>query len=184
MTKSGEDQGVQNPIVPSQGRPLQRRIGESEQAFAARLAYCRLEPNKRSVVGAYRVIKELPPDAKVRAPGYFSRWAAKFGWKESAVDWDLFFEGLAITRNAEELAVIQQTAAAQAKQVQELIAREIEALQTPARGSGLLGWLSRLLPGQRRSRIAELAALGAAFESIMTGSFSAQNGLRPPSDWE
>ncbi len=48
MTKNSETQGAQHPIVLGDERTLSRLSDESEQAYAARLAYCQLPPAKSS----------------------------------------------------------------------------------------------------------------------------------------
>ena len=48
------DKGKANAIIPADKRQLQRQPDESEQAHAARIAYCQLDPGKRSIVAAYR----------------------------------------------------------------------------------------------------------------------------------
>lgn len=66
----------------------------------------------------------------------------------------------------EELAVIRQTAIEQTRALQEMIDQTLADLQSPARPSGLLGWLSRLLPGRRKSKLAELQVLTAAYNNL------------------
>ena len=173
-------------------RQLERRPNESEQAHAARMAFCRLPPGQRSIAGAYRSVKRLAPDERVKVPGHFSKWAKEHCWKEYAAAFDAADLGLTadlqtaqITaagqeriKQAEELAAIQTTAIEQARQLQALIAREIEELQTPPKASGPLTWLARLLPGRRR-RSAQLAELAAAAKDASLVSISAQSGLPP-----
>ena len=63
--------GAQNPIIPGDKRQLKRRPDESESAHKVRLAYCHLEPGKRTIAAAYRSVKGMPLDADVKTPGYF-----------------------------------------------------------------------------------------------------------------
>ena len=173
-------------------RQLERRPTESEQAHAARMAFCRLPPGQRSIAGAYRSVKGLTPDDKVKVPGHFSKWSKEHRWKEYAAAFDAADQGLTAdlqtaqitavgqerVRQAEELAAIQTTAIEQARQLQALIAREIEELQAPPRASGPMAWLRRLLRG-RRCRSAQLAELAAAAKDASLVSISAQSGLPP-----
>lgn len=174
-------------------RQLERRPNESEQAHAARMAFCRLPPGQRSIAGAYRSVKRLAPDKRVKVPGHFSKWAKEHCWKEYAAAFDAADLGLTADlqtaqltaagqeriRQAEELAVIQSTAIDQARRLQELIDREIEELQTPPKASGLLAWLDRILPGRKR-RSADLAHLAAALKDLSDARLAPPPALPPP----
>ena len=65
MTKNSEIQGAQHPIVPGDERPLSRLSVESEQVYAACLAYCQLSPaessvSARPVSSAHTKTSEMP----------------------------------------------------------------------------------------------------------------------------
>ena len=174
-------------------RQLERRPNESEQAHAARMAFCRLPPGQRSIAGAYRSVKKMAPDKRVKVPGNFSKWAKEHCWKEYAAAFDAADQGLTAdlqtaqqtaagqerVRQAEELAVIQATAIDQARQLQALIARELEEMQTPARAKGLLAWLDRILSGRKR-RSADLAHLAAALKALSDARLAPPPALPPP----
>lgn len=166
MTEVGEHEGAQALVAQGADLPLPRLDGESEPAYAARRAYCQLPAAERSVAAAYRAIKGEPSDSTLRAPGHLHRWAKKFDWPGSASRWDTYMVALPAEPAGEELAVIRQTAIEQTRALQEMIDDTLTELQAPARPSGLLGWLSRLLPGRRKSKLAELQVLTAAYNNL------------------
>ena len=73
MAKDREITGAENPIIPGDKRQLQRRPDESESAHQARLAYCQLDPDKRTIAAAYRTIKGLPLDFRHKDAWVFRR---------------------------------------------------------------------------------------------------------------
>ena len=170
MTKSSESQGEQMLIEQGEGRPLLRRDCESDAAYAARLAFCKLPSGERSVTAAFRAVKGKPADSKARAPGRYFAWSKKFDWAGSAIDWDSYLVALPAQADVEDVAVVHQTEAVQATELQDLIALKMTQLRTqPARPAGLLGWLSRLLPGRREKKQAELDTINAAaLENLIT----------------
>ena len=85
MAKDRESAGAQHAIVPADKRQLRRQPDESEKAHKARVAYCKLEPSQRTIAAAYRVFKNMDPDAEVKVPGNFGAWAKRFHWKEYAI---------------------------------------------------------------------------------------------------
>ena len=191
-----DDQGKELAHTSAQTpelRQLEPRPNESEQAHAARMAFCRLPPGQRSIAGAYRSVKRLAPDERVKVPGHFSKWAKEHCWKEYAAAFDAADLGLTADlqtaeltaadqeriRQAEELAVIQATAINQARRLQELIDRELEELQTPPKTSGLLAWLDRILPGRRR-KSADLAHLATALKDLSDARLAPPPALPPP----
>ena len=194
MTHDQSKELAHTSAQASELRQLERRPNESEQAHAARMAFCRLPPGQRSIAGAYRSVKRLAPDDRVKVPGHFSKWAKEHSWKEYAAAFDAADLGLTADlqtaqltaasqeriRQAEELAVIQATAINQARQLQELIDRELEELQTPPKASGLLAWLvDRILPGRKR-RSADLAHLAAALKDLSDAHLAPPPALPPP----
>ena len=187
MTKAGEHEGAQALIAQGADPPLPRLDGESEPAYAARRAYCQLPAAERSVAATYRVIKGEPPDSTLRAPGHFHRWAKKFDWPGSASRWDTYMVALPAepADTVEELAAIRQTAIEQTRALQEMIDHTLTELQAPARPLGLLGWLSRLLPGRRKSKLVELQILTAAYGNLrQPAALSNSPPQLPPPDRE
>ena len=108
MAKEKENTGAQNAIVPADKRQLQRQPDESEKAHRARVAYCKLAPSQRTIAAAYRVFKDMEPDAEVKVPGYFGAWAKRFRWKEYAIAWDAYFNDIVATRRDEQMAAAME----------------------------------------------------------------------------
>ena len=143
MAENEAQSGRQTAIVPVQERHWLRLPDESAQAYSALRAYLDVDPGKRSIAAAYRQLKGLDADAKVRVPGYFGAWAARFRWQQRADAWDVFLDQLAIVVNAEELAAAR-------KQTAELSARLMGFVETELRrwrarpGPGLRRWIRRV----------------------------------------
>lgn len=166
MTETGEHEGAQTLIAQGADTPLPRLGGEPEPAYAGRLAFCRLPPKERSVAAAYRSVKNEPAGSKLRAPGHYHRWATKFDWAGSASRWDTYIVALPAVPGADRQIAIQEKELEAVEKLQEMIDDTLAELQAPARPSGLLGWLSRLLPGRRKSKLAELQVLTAAYNNL------------------
>ena len=172
MSKDKADQGAQLPIVPGDKR-LQRRPDESESAHAARIAYCRLEPGKRSIAAAYRTVKGKPLDADTKTPGYFGAWAAKHKWKEYAAAWDAYHQSLTAHPEAEQLTAARTQTIKQAEELQALIQQEIEQLKETSQRR-------RLWPGgSNTDRTADLANLAAALKDASAARLAALGGNDP-----
>ena len=75
MAENEAQSGKQTAIVPADGRQWLRLHDESAQAYSALRAYLDVDLGKRSIAAAYRQLKGLDADAKVRVPGYFGAWA-------------------------------------------------------------------------------------------------------------
>ena len=101
-------------------------------------------------------------------PGYFGAWAKQYRWREYAAAWDAYFEGLAITRNAEKLEAARKQAVEQAEELQALIAYELRGLQRqitrerarPAEAVDKSDALQRLASALRDASAARITALG------------------------
>ena len=172
-------------VIPGGERQLQRLPDESEQAHCARMAYCRLDPGKRTLAAAYRVIKGKASDAPVKVPGSFGGWARRYRWKEYAAAWDAYHQGLtadpqaeeppvskqAIVKRTEQLTAARQQTIEQAEQLQTLIEQEIKRLKEGGRSWRL--WLRRLWPGSVRQRSAGLANLAAALKDVSAARMAA-----------
>ena len=96
---------------------------EFAQACSTLRAYLDVDLGKRSIAAANRQLKGLDADAKVRVPGYFGAWAARFRWPQLADAWVAFLDQLAIIVNAEELAAAR-------RQTAELSARAMNFVET------------------------------------------------------
>ena len=173
MTKHNDNEGDKMLIAQGEARPLLRRDDESDAAYAARLAFCKLPPGERSVTAAFRAVKGEPTDSKARAPGRYFAWSKRFDWAGSAIDWDSYLVALPAQADVEDAAVVHQTETVQATELQELIALKMTELRTaPVKPAGLLGWLIRLLPGRREKKQAELDAINAAALESLTAAYS------------
>ena len=123
MAENEAQSGKQTAIVPVQERQWLRFPDEFAQACSALRAYLDVDPGKRSIAAANRQLKGLDADAKVRVPGYFGAWAARFRWQLLADAWVAFLDQLAIIVNAGELAAARRQAA-------ELSARAMNFVET------------------------------------------------------
>ena len=130
MGAIGAQSGIQTALVPVEGRHWLRLPDESAQAYTGFRAYLDGEPGKRSVAAAYRQYKGLTSDAKVRVPGYFGAWAARFRWQQRADAWGVFLDQLATVVNAEELAAARKEAVEVSERLMQLIRSEVRALET------------------------------------------------------
>ena len=182
MTNNSENRGEQMLIVQGDDRPLPRLPGESEQAYAARLAYCRLPPTERSVTASFRSVKGEPSDSRRRAPGRYFEWAKRFDWTGAATDWDTYVVALpAAEPAAERQSAMWAKETEQSELLQEMIDQTLAELQALARPAGLLGWLSRLLTGGRKRKLAELELLTAAYNNLQAAPTKrASLGAAPP----
>lgn len=179
---------AQNALMSGGERHLKRLPDESEQAHCARMVYCRLEPGKRSLAAAYRVIKGKDPAESVKVPGSFGGWARRYRWKEYAAAWDAYHQGLtadpqaeqptaarqAIVKRTEQLTAARQQTIDQAEQLQALIEQEIDRLKESGRRWHL--WLRRLWPGSAKRRSADLADLAAALKDVSAARMAALRG--------
>lgn len=155
---------------------MQRQPNENESAYTARIAYCKLDPQDRTIAGAYRAVKGMDPGAEVKVPGYFGAYAKRFRWKEYASAWDAYFNNMAVTRRDEKLAAARRETVEQAEQLQALISQEIERLQEDGRRR-------RLWPGASSAdRTADLANLATALERAARARISAIAGNDPGAD--
>ena len=180
MTKGGENQGEQQLITEGEPRPLSRLPNESDQAYATKLAYCKLPASKRSVTAAFRSVKNEPADSKHRAPGRYFTWAKRFDWTAAAADWDAYLVALPPAPvDVEKQAAIEEREVDQLEQLQDLIDRKTtELLAPPTKPAGVLGWLSRLLPGHREKKQAELDTINAAALESLTAAYNNLAGSR------
>ena len=162
--------------------PPLRLFGESEQAYAARLAYCRLPPAERSVTAAFRSVKGEPSDSRRRAPGRYFEWSKRFDWAAAATDWDTYVVALHTAEPAgERQSAIWAKETEQSEQLQEMIDQTLAELQALARPTGLLGWLGRLLTGGRKRKLAELQLLTAAYNNLQAAPTKHSDlGATPP----
>ena len=178
MANQTANPGVRHPIVPGdKRRHLQRRPDESESAHAARIAYCQLEPGKRTIAAAYRSVKGRPLDADVKTPGYFGAWAKRFHWKEYAAAWDAYNQGLTAQPEDDQLraqlTAARQRTVKQAEALQALIQQEIERLKESGRRP-------RLWPGSSNTdRTTDLANLAAALKDSSAAHLAALGGTEP-----
>ena len=193
MTKISEYEGAQTLIVQGDDPPLPRLDGESEPAYAGRLAFCRLPPKERSVAAAYRSVKNEPMGSKLRAPGHYHRWARKYDWAGSASRWDTYILAFPSEPGLESQSAIRQKEIEQTQQLQEMIDHTLAELRAAANPAGLLGWMRRLLAGSRKSKLAELQVLTAAYNSLSNSRAAALKDtsanrpaalIGPESDWE
>ena len=167
MTKNNENRGEEMLIVQGDDLPPLRLFGESEQAYAARLAYCRLPPAERSVTAAFRSVKGEPADSRRRAPGRYFEWSKRFDWAAAATDWDTYVVALHAAEPAgERQSAMWAKETEQSEQLQEMIDQTLAELQALARPTGRLGWLRRLLTGGRKRKLAELQLLTAAYNNL------------------
>ena len=167
MANQTADQGAQHPIIPGDKRQLKRRPDESESAHKARLAYCQLEPGKRTIAAAYRSVKGMPLDADVKTPGYFGAWAKRFHWKEYAAAWDAYHQGLTAQPEDDQLIAARRRTVKQAEELQDLIQQEIERLKESGRRP-------RLWPGSSNTdRTTDLANLAAALKDTSAAHLAA-----------
>ena len=182
MTNNSENLGEKMLIVQGDDRPLPRLPGESEQAYAARLAYCRLPPAERSVTAAFRSVKGEPSDSRRRAPGRYFEWSKRFDWAAAATDWDTYVVALHTAEPAgERQSAIWAKETEQSEQLQEMIDQTLAELQALARPTGLLGWLGRLLTGGRKRKLAELQLLTAAYNNLQAAPTKHSDlGATPP----
>ncbi len=92
MTKSDES------FLTAQ--PWMRRDDESAKAFAGFQTYRGMEPEVRSVTGAYRLHRDNPK--AMQAPDYFYGWGRKYAWKERAGAYDAYRDWLDLRAADEE----------------------------------------------------------------------------------
>lgn len=176
MAKQTADEGAQNPIIPGDKRQLQRRPDESESAHQARLAYCHLDPDKRTIAAAYRTIKGLPLDSDTKTPGYFGAWAKQHHWKAYAAAYDAYHQGLTALPENDQLTNARRQIIKKAEQLQELIQKEIDRLKETGGGR-------RLWPGKGNAdHTADLANLAAAFKDTSAAQLAALREPDPPID--
>ena len=123
--------GKQTAIVPADGRQWLRLPDESAQAYSALRAYLDGEPGKRSDSGGIpATIRAWTSDAKVRVPGYFGAWAARFRWKQRARRVGRVPGPVGDTVvNAEELAAARKEAVEVSERLMQLIRSEVRALE-------------------------------------------------------
>ena len=107
------------------------------------MAYCRLDPGKRTLVAAYRVIKGKAPAEPVKVPGSFGRWDRRYRWKEYAAAGDAYHQGLtadpraeeppvgrqAIVKQTERLTAVRQQTIDQAEQLQTILEQEYRMVE-------------------------------------------------------
>ena len=158
MAENSENQGDQSLIMQGEPRPLPRLPDESDQAYAAKLAYCKLPPDERSVTAAFRAVKGESAGSKRRAPGRYFAWAKRFDWAGAAVDWDAYLVALPAQADGEDVAAVHQTEVVQAAELQELIALKMTELRAPpARPAGLpacwAGWADCCQAAGKRIRL-------------------------------
>ena len=176
MAKDRENTGAENPIIPGDKRQLQRRPDESESAHQARLAYCQLDPDKRTIAAAYRTIKGLPLDSDTKTPGYFGAWAKVHHWKAYAAAWDAYHQGLTAHPEYDQLANARRQIIKKAEELQDLIQQEINRLKEAGRRP-------RLWPGSNSTdRSTDLANLAAAFKDTSAAHLAALRGVDPDID--
>ena len=170
MAENEAQSGTQTAIVPAQERQWLRLPDESAQAYSALRAYLDVDPAKRSIAAAYRQLKSLDADEKVRVPGYFGPWAARFRWQQRADAWDAFLDQLAIVVNAEELAAAR-------KQTAELSARLMGFVETELRRFESAPAMSSMATDERlrmqNAKAYTLARLAAALESAARARIAA-----------
>ena len=109
---------------------------ESAQAYSGFRAHLDVNLCNRSTAAAYRSLKGLDADAKVKVPGYFVMWAARFRWQQRADAWDAFLEQLAVVINAEELATARKQTAELSARVMNFVEAELRRFESvPAMSS-------------------------------------------------
>ena len=181
MAENEAQSGKQTAIVPADGRQWLRLHDESAQAYSALRAYLDVDLGKRSIAAAYRQLKGLDADAKVRVPGYFGAWAARFRWQQRGDAWDAFLDQLAIVVNAEELAAAR-------KQTAELSARLMGYVETELRRFESAPAMSAMGTDDRlriqNAKADTLARLAAALESAARARIAALGGAEPDGDWK
>lgn len=176
MANQTAKQGAQRSIIPGDKRQLQLRPDESESAHAARIAYCQLEPGKRTIAAAYRSVKSLSLDGDAKTSGYFGAWAKRFHWKEYAAAWDAYHQGLTAHPEAEQLSTARRRIIDQAEALQDLIQQEIERLKESGRRR-------RLWPGGKNTdHTTDLANLAAALKDTSAAHLAALGGTDPTTE--
>ena len=190
MTESRAQGSGKQAITPADERQWLRLPDESAQAYSGFRAYLDVDTGKRSIAAAYRSLKGLDTDEKVRVPGYFGAWASRYRWRERADAWEAFLEQLAIVVNSEELAAARKQAAELSTRVMSYIETEIREFQTaPAMAAmdtaarlqiqnqkaDTLARLAQVLEAATNARIAALSGPEADRLALATASHSTEN---------
>jgi len=168
--QNGEDK---KEIEPASMRQLERLPDESSEAHKARMVYCRLGPGDRSIAAAYRAVKNLPLDTKVKVPGNFSAWTKTFKWKEYAAAWDSYRLGMTADPQPTTLTALQERRLARIEMLEDDVTETAETgrrlhdqLKEEMKRQANPSWWDRLLPWRAKLRLEKLRLMASAHKEI------------------